>query len=228
MAAPGLGSPDDLLFWRESAKWVKGLQFTPRDRGGLLGVSRGYRLLRRSLARARIHRLTEAALAGPTPVRWQDATIVARQTQTPKRPASPAPSHRSLQLARRTARRHSSHSCGRLSRCPQLLHRLLRRMSSRVIELAIERLADGEVSPFFHDIALVWRHRLKLEGPLGGVTSYGGRSITAQCCWSAPGPASCHSWQDDPPSRGHARCAPVPPASRSPDLSPTLLDRNQV
>jgi ferredoxin-NADP reductase len=38
---------------------------------------------------------------------------------------------------------------------------------SKVIELAIERLADGEVSPFFHDVAQVG-DKIELRGPLGG------------------------------------------------------------
>jgi ferredoxin-NADP reductase len=39
--------------------------------------------------------------------------------------------------------------------------------ASNVIELAIERLPDGEVSPFFHDIAAVG-DEIELRGPLGG------------------------------------------------------------
>ena len=39
--------------------------------------------------------------------------------------------------------------------------------NSEVIELAIERLADGEVSPFFHDVAQVG-DTIELRGPLGG------------------------------------------------------------
>jgi glycine betaine catabolism B len=38
---------------------------------------------------------------------------------------------------------------------------------SKVIELAIERLADGEVSPFFHDVAQAG-DTIELRGPLGG------------------------------------------------------------
>ena len=38
---------------------------------------------------------------------------------------------------------------------------------SQVIELAIERLADGEVSPFFHDVARAG-DTIELRGPLGG------------------------------------------------------------
>lgn len=40
-------------------------------------------------------------------------------------------------------------------------------VGSRVIELAIERLATGEVSPFFHDVAVVGDD-IELRGPLGG------------------------------------------------------------
>jgi ferredoxin-NADP reductase len=39
--------------------------------------------------------------------------------------------------------------------------------NSSIIELAIERLADGEVSPFFHDIAQTG-DEIELRGPLGG------------------------------------------------------------
>jgi ferredoxin-NADP reductase len=39
--------------------------------------------------------------------------------------------------------------------------------SSDIIELAIERLADGEVSPFFHEVAAVG-DEIELRGPIGG------------------------------------------------------------
>lgn len=39
--------------------------------------------------------------------------------------------------------------------------------TSDIIELAIERLPDGEVSPFFHDIAAVG-DEIELRGPIGG------------------------------------------------------------
>ena len=38
---------------------------------------------------------------------------------------------------------------------------------SGIVELAIERLPDGEVSPFFHDVAAVG-DEIELRGPLGG------------------------------------------------------------
>jgi ferredoxin-NADP reductase len=39
--------------------------------------------------------------------------------------------------------------------------------ASDMIELAIERLSDGEVSPFFHDVAVVG-DEIELRGPIGG------------------------------------------------------------
>jgi len=39
--------------------------------------------------------------------------------------------------------------------------------STGILELAIERLPDGEVSPFFHDVAEVG-DEIELRGPLGG------------------------------------------------------------
>src|SRR3546814_12182412 len=39
--------------------------------------------------------------------------------------------------------------------------------ASNVIELAVERLPDGEVSPFFHDIVAVG-DEIELRGPIGG------------------------------------------------------------
>lgn len=38
---------------------------------------------------------------------------------------------------------------------------------SGILELAIERLTDGEVSPFFHDVAAVG-DEIQVRGPLGG------------------------------------------------------------
>jgi ferredoxin-NADP reductase len=46
---------------------------------------------------------------------------------------------------------------------------------SKVIELAIERLLDGEVSPFFHDVAQVG-DTIERRGPLGGHFLWPGRS----------------------------------------------------
>jgi ferredoxin-NADP reductase len=50
---------------------------------------------------------------------------------------------------------------------------------SEVIELAIERLADGEVSPFFHDVAQAG-DTIELRGPLADTFSDRGLP-TNQC-----------------------------------------------
>ena len=47
--------------------------------------------------------------------------------------------------------------------------------TSHLIELAIERLADGEVSPFFHDVAIVG-DEIELRGPIGGHFLWPGRA----------------------------------------------------
>jgi ferredoxin-NADP reductase len=110
--------------------------------------------------------MIEPALAAFTPVRWQDATIVARQPQTPNitsfllRPAVPfqwyAGQHVDIRLTAsdgyRAVRSYS------IASAPD---------DGGVVELAIERLPDGEVSPFFHDIALIG-DAIELKGPLGG------------------------------------------------------------
>ena len=48
--------------------------------------------------------------------------------------------------------------------------------ATATFELAIERLDDGEVSPFFHEVAAVG-DEIELRGPIGGhfVWSVGGR-----------------------------------------------------
>ncbi len=110
--------------------------------------------------------MTEPAQAALMPVRWQNATIVARQPQTPNitsfllRPVAPfqwqAGQHVDIRLTAadgyRAVRSYS------IASAPD---------NSGVVELAIDRLADGEVSPFFHDIALVG-DAVELKGPLGG------------------------------------------------------------
>ena len=57
------------------------------------------------------------------------------------------------------------------------------------LELVIERLDDGDVSPFFHDVAEVGDD-IELRGPIGG--HFVGRSPTAaRFCCSAAAPVSC-------------------------------------
>src|SRR3979409_1992229 len=91
---------------------------------------------------------------GEPRLRWQEATIAAIATDTPRvksfffAPAGPLPfraaQHVDARLpAPRGYRVERSYS---IASAPE---------QSDGIELAIERLDDGEVSPFFHDVAEV-------------------------------------------------------------------------
>lgn len=109
--------------------------------------------------------MTEPA-AAHRPVRWQPATItsISRLTDRVKsfrfRPSEPfswrAGQHVDVRLTAPdgyTAQRSYS-----IASAPK---------AGDEVELAIERLDDGEVSPFFHDVAAVG-DEIELKGPLGG------------------------------------------------------------
>ena len=76
------------------------------------------------------------------------------------------PAVAALRLSGRAACRCQADGAGRLSGAPLLFDRL-GAGSGGTIELAIERLDDGEVSPFFHEVAAVG-DEIELRGPLGG------------------------------------------------------------
>lgn len=111
--------------------------------------------------------MTDAApLSGAPPVRWQAATITKIVRQTPRvisfffRPATPFSwrpgQHADVRLTAPdgyTAQRSYS-----IANVPE---------NGEEIELAIERLDDGEVSSFFHDVAAAG-DEIELKGPLGG------------------------------------------------------------
>ena len=110
--------------------------------------------------------MTDAALATPAPVRWQDATIIDRKVRTPGitsffvEPAMPfrwrAGHHVDVRLTAEDGYRAiRSYS---IAAAPD---------DSGVLELAIERLPDGEVSPFFHDVVSIG-DTIEVKGPLGG------------------------------------------------------------
>jgi ferredoxin-NADP reductase len=106
-----------------------------------------------------------------TDASWQSAAVIAIKNQTPGiksfflAPQAPfhfrSGQHVDLRLTAEngyTALR--SYSIGS---SPSNIHQ---------IELSIERLADGEVSPFFHDVVVVG-DKVELRGPLGGHFSWG-------------------------------------------------------
>jgi ferredoxin-NADP reductase len=111
--------------------------------------------------------MTEAAaVVGRRPARWQPAAITAIERLTPRvksfrfLPAEPfayrAGQHVDVRLTAPdgyTAQRSYS-----IASAPE---------AGTAIELAIERLEDGEVSPFFHEVAAVG-DEIEIKGPLGG------------------------------------------------------------
>jgi len=99
-------------------------------------------------------------------VRWQNATIIRRVMQTPGitsffvRPDRPfswqAGQHVDIRLT--TADGYRAIRSYSIASLPA---------ASSEVELAVERLADGEVSPWFHDVAQVG-DVVEIKGPLGG------------------------------------------------------------
>ena len=137
--------------------------------------------------------MTEQA-SGPSGItHWQTATVVKIMTQTPhiksfflepvEQFAFRAGQHVDLRLTApdgyRAIRSYS------IASAPEDASR---------IELAIERLDEGEVSPFFHDVVAVG-DEIELRGPLGGHFVWsredggpllligGGSGVRAPCCY---------------------------------------------
>ncbi len=102
----------------------------------------------------------------PKPIRWQNATIAKIDHNTPRvssfwfRPHEPfaftAGQHVDIRLTAPDGyRAQRSYS---IASAPE---------HAETVELTIERLDDGEVSPFFHEVAQVG-DEIELRGPLGG------------------------------------------------------------
>jgi ferredoxin-NADP reductase len=99
-------------------------------------------------------------------LRWQQATIAAIVSQTPRirsfvfAPAAPfqfrAGQHVDVRLTAPDG--YSAERSYSIASAPE---------TNGTFELAIERLEDGEVSPFFHDAAEVG-DAIELRGPIGG------------------------------------------------------------
>ncbi len=110
--------------------------------------------------------MTELAAGRPLTTRWQTATVAAILTRTPRiksfllTPSEPfafeAGQHVDVRLTAEDGYRAiRSYS---IASAPG---------GGDTIELTIERLADGEVSPFFHEVVAVG-DQIELRGPLGG------------------------------------------------------------
>ena len=110
--------------------------------------------------------MTELVEGAPVDSRWQNAAVVAIETRTPR--------IKSFFLAPQTPFHFRSGQHVDLRLTAENGYIAMRSYSigsspsnTRQIELSIERLADGEVSPFFHD-AVVIGDEVELRGPLGG------------------------------------------------------------
>ena len=112
--------------------------------------------------------MTEAVPSkAPEPkLRWQEAKIAAIMPDTPRvksfllAPSAPFPfragQHVDVRLTAPDG--YQAERSYSIASAPE---------ETAAIELAIERLDDGEVSPFFHDIAEVG-DAIELRGPIGG------------------------------------------------------------
>jgi ferredoxin-NADP reductase len=112
--------------------------------------------------------VTEAVPSkAPEPkLRWQEAKIAAIMPDTPRvksfllAPSAPFPfragQHVDVRLTAPDG--YQAERSYSIASAPE---------ETAAIELAIERLDDGEVSPFFHDIAEVG-DAIELRGPIGG------------------------------------------------------------
>jgi ferredoxin-NADP reductase len=112
--------------------------------------------------------VTEPSTAPPPAAKllWQDATITAIDVDTPRvksfflAPAAPFPFRAGQHVDVRLTAPDGYHAerSYSIASAPEMPDR---------IELAIEKLSDGEVSPFFHDVAAVG-DAIELRGPIGG------------------------------------------------------------
>ena len=176
-----------LYFWK-SAKWVAGLRVMDHDEPGLLG---GERLPqpRRPLARgAVLDRLAEALtpVEQRAPGRWQVGTVTRIKQETPR-----VKSFR-ISLPMWMPHLPGQHYDVRLT-APDgyVAQRSYSIASSPLdegeIELTIDRLDDGEVSPYFHDVVQEG-DQVEVRGPF---TSYFVWRGEHPCCWWAADRESC-------------------------------------
>jgi ferredoxin-NADP reductase len=110
--------------------------------------------------------MTELGEEASGDTRWQNAAVVAIESRTPR--------IKSFFLAQRAPFHFRAGQHVDLRLTAENGYTAMRSYSigsspsnTRQIELSIERLADGEISPFFHDVVVVG-DEVELRGPLGG------------------------------------------------------------
>ena len=97
---------------------------------------------------------------------WQSAIITCIEKRSPRVESFFFRLPEPIVFPARSARSGAADGAGRLSRPTQLLNRF-RSWLGEELELTIERLDDGEVSPFMHDFAQL-DDAIELGGPVGG------------------------------------------------------------
>lgn len=102
----------------------------------------------------------------PEPIAWQIATLTARRQETPEVASF------TLSLPAWRPHRAGQHYDVRLTAADgyqaQRSYSIASPPTQRgEVELTVERIADGEVSPYFHD-ALQVGDRVEIRGPIGG------------------------------------------------------------
>ena len=177
---PEHGGPARLLvphlyFWK-SAKWVRGLELRRRGRAGLLGEQR-LPQLRRPVARA--------AVLGR--LSWQVATVVELLDETPRvrsivLECPDWPGHRAGQHVDVRLTAEDGYQA-------QRSYSIASQPDGTRVELTVERLDDGEVSPYLTD-ELRQGDQVELRGPVGGYFVWEPHRA-GRCCSSPAARASC-------------------------------------
>ena len=171
-----------LYFWK-SAKWVRGLALTLEDEPGFWEARR-LQQLRRPVARAALlgRLIPPADRAGGT------ATVREVVTETPRArtlvldvpdwPGHRAGQHVDVRLTAEDG--YQAQRSYSIASAPEL----------DALELTVELVDDGEVSPYFvQDVRA--GDMFEVRGPIGGHFSWTVDRAAGRCCWWAAARASC-------------------------------------
>ena len=184
---PEHGGPARLLvphlyFWK-SAKWVRGLELRDDDEPGFWETLR-LPQLRRSMARAA---LPGRLIVAPARIAWRLAAVVDVIDETPRAKtlvldAPGWPGHRAGQHVDVRLTAEDGYQA-------QRSYSIASAPEDATLVLTVERLEDGEVSPYLTD-ELRPGDELELRGPIGGYFVWRSRTAVRSCS-SPAAPASC-------------------------------------
>ena len=169
------------VFLEERRSGSEGLRFTARDEAGFWEL-RGYHMYGDPWREQRYTERSMNASASPSvvPLHWQEAVI---ERIVPSDTARHQRVSCRFRLGPHEAGQHVDVRLDRARRLPgatQLFHRLGTRQPN-IVELAIEALEDGEVSPYFHEVARPG-DTIELRGPIGGHFIWRVQGRRPDCC----------------------------------------------